>query len=94
VAYGSPFEFGDTGNITIPEGYTVEELPTQKVLRLPENGARFMYNINVIGGTTVNITSVLSINRAIYDQFEYPNLREFYNQMVAKHAEQIVLKKK
>lgn len=94
VDYGSPFELVYTGNITIPEGYTVEELPTQKVLRLPENGARFMYNVNVIGETTVSITSVLSINRAIYDQLEYPNLREFYGQMVAKHAEQIVLKRK
>ena len=32
--------------------------------------------------------------RSIFDQTEYPNLREFYNQVVAKQAEQIVLKKK
>jgi hypothetical protein len=30
---------------------------------------------------------------AIYTRLEYPNLREFYNQVVAKQAEQIILKK-
>jgi hypothetical protein len=29
----------------------------------------------------------------MFVQEEYPDLREFYNQMVAKQAEQIVLKK-
>jgi hypothetical protein len=35
----------------------------------------------------------MSINKGVFAQDEYPNLREFYNQMVAKQAEQIVLKK-
>jgi len=31
--------------------------------------------------------SNLQINRSLFVQDEYPNLREFYNQVVAKHAE-------
>jgi len=93
VDYGSPFELVYTANIAIPDGYAVEELPAVKMLRLPENGGRFMYNISVVGAT-INVTSVLSINNAIYDQIEYLNLREFYNQIVAKQAEQVVLKRK
>jgi len=42
----------------------------------------------------LSITSSLNINRSLFSQVEYPNLREFYNVMVAKQAEQIVLKKK
>ncbi len=93
VDYGSPFEIIYTGNIAIPEEYKVEELPGQKVLLLPENGARFMYSISVVG-STINITFILNINRPIYSQLEYPNLREFYSQVVAKQAEQVVLRKK
>jgi hypothetical protein len=36
----------------------------------------------------------MSINKTLFAQDEYPNLREFYNQVVAKQDEQIVLKKK
>jgi hypothetical protein len=35
----------------------------------------------------------MSINKAMFVQDEYPILREFYNQMIAKQTEQIVLKK-
>jgi len=36
----------------------------------------------------------LQINKSLFIQDEYPHLREFYNRVVAKQAEQIVLKKK
>jgi len=36
----------------------------------------------------------LSINKPMFIQVDYPILREFYNHVVAKQAEQIVLKKK
>ena len=37
--------------------------------------------------------SKISILKPIYYAPEYPYLKEFYSQIVAKHAEQIVLKK-
>jgi len=94
-----PVDFGHAtdemylAKITIPEGYAVDELPKSKMLLLPENGAKYIYNVAQTGNT-INITSSLSINKSIFTQIEYPNLREFYSQIVAKHAEQIVLKKK
>jgi len=43
----------------------------------------------------LQVLSNLQINRSLFVQGEdYLNLREFYNQVVAKHAEQVVLKKK
>jgi hypothetical protein len=36
----------------------------------------------------------MQINKNLFPQDEYPNLREFYSQVVAKQTEQIVLKKK
>ncbi len=93
VNFGSPFERLYMAKITIPEGYVVEELPQSKLLMLPENGARYIYNITQMGND-INIMSNFSINKSIFVQDEYPNLREFYNQVVAKQAEMIVIKKK
>lgn len=77
---------------TIPEGYVVDELPQSKVLALPENSGRYIYNV-IHQGDQLVITSMFIINRSFFTQLEYPNLREFYSQMVAKQAEQVVLKK-
>lgn len=93
VDFGAPFDNTYSIKITLPAEYTIDEMPKSKVLALPGNGARYLYNIAQFGNT-VSITSTLSINRGIFSQEEYPNLREFYNQMVAKQAEQIVFKKK
>lgn len=94
VDYGSMVEQIYFCRIKLPEGYTVEETPTSKVLTLPGNAARYIYNISAAQGDWITITSSFQINRNIFLQDEYPNLREFYNQVVAKQAEQIVLKKK
>lgn len=93
VDYGSPLERVYMVKLTIPEGYDVDELPQSKVMTLPQNGGKYLYNISKNNGA-INLTSIFQINRSIFSQEEYPNLREFYNQVVAKQAEQIVLKKK
>lgn len=93
VDYGSPQDKTYMCKITVPDGYIIDELPQSKVLALPGNAARFLYNVSQLGNT-INITSSFQINKAMFVQDEYTNLREFYSQVVAKQAEQIVLKKK
>lgn len=92
VDFGSPFEKVFIFKVEVPSGYKIDELPEPKMIMLPGNAARFIFS-SAQNGNTVNITSMLSINKAIYTQLEYPNLREFYNQVVAKQEEQIILKK-
>jgi Transglutaminase-like superfamily len=93
VDYGSPLEKLYMCKISIPDGYTVDELPKSVMLKLPENSARYVYNVTQ-NGNTISLTSNLQINKSLFTQDEYPHLREFYTQLVAKQAEQIVLKKK
>ncbi len=93
VDFGSPMEEVFHLRLTLPDEYAVDELPESKVLVLPGNAARYIYNVAQLGNE-VTITSMFNINRSLFTQLEYPNLREFYNQVVAKQAEQIVLKKK
>jgi hypothetical protein len=93
VDFGSPFDLIHFIKINIPSGFVVEEIPTNKAFALSGNSARFIYSV-VQKESTITITSNLQINRGLFAQIEYEALREFYAQVVAKHAEQIVLKKK
>jgi hypothetical protein len=92
IDYGAPSETVYMCQIKIPEGYKIDEMPQSKVMALPQNGGRYLYNISHSNGV-INLTSILAINRTLFAQTEYPVLREFYNQVVAKQTEQIVLKK-
>lgn len=93
VDFGSPLEKLYICKITIPEGYVVDEIPQSRLFKLPDNMAKFTYSVSHTGNA-IAITSNLQINSSLFSQEQYPNLREFYNQVVAKHSEQIVLKKK
>lgn len=93
VDFGSPMEETFHLKLELPANYTVDELPQSKVIALPENAGRYMYNV-AQNGNVITVTSMFQINKSLFTQLEYPYLREFYNQIVAKQAEQIVLKKK
>ena len=93
VDYGSPLEKLYICKIPIPDGYLVDELPKSILLKLPNNSAKYAYSL-VQSGNTLSLTSNLQINNSLFTQEEYPNLREFYAQVVAKQSEQIVLKRK
>jgi len=93
VNFGSAREKIYLFKITLPDGYTADEIPPIKLLSLPENAGRFSYNTTAVGNT-ISVTTSLQINKSLFLASEYPALREFYSQVVAKQAEQIVLKKK
>ncbi len=79
-------------NFTIPEGYTVEEMPKNINLVLPENAAKFSFVVGV-NGNKIQVMHKFLIRKPVFYAEEYLQLRELYTQMVSKHAEQIVLKK-
>ena len=93
VDFGTPFDKTYMFKIALPVDYLVEELPKSKIVALPNNAAKYVYNVSQ-AGNIINITSSLTIGRSIFSQDEYIHLQEFYNQIIAKQAEQIVIKKK
>jgi hypothetical protein len=92
VDFGVLREKAYTCSFTIPEGYVVEELPKAAIIELPEKTGRFTYNL-ITNGNSIHLTSMLQLKKALYTAEEYAALRQFYSLVVAKHAEQIVLKK-
>jgi hypothetical protein len=93
VDFGTAVEKVYVCKINIPEGYIIDELPQSRLMMLPGNAARYAYNV-AVNGNVVSLTSSFQINKSIFIQTEYQNLREFYAQVVGKQAEQIVFKKK
>jgi hypothetical protein len=93
VDFGSAVEKIYICKFTYPEGYTIDELPQSKVFMLPGNAARYLFNV-AQNGNSIVVTSNMQINKNLFLQEEYANLREFYSQVLAKQAEQIVLKRK
>jgi len=80
--------------LDIPQGYVVDELPKQMVLKLnDQDDGMFEYRLSESGGS-ISLRSRLVLKRAYYLPEEYEMLREFFNIVVKKHNEQIVLKKK
>lgn len=80
-------------SLTIPEGYEVDEIPEAVSLALPDGKGSFTYSVSAIGGE-LKVISMLKLKEYFYLSSDYPYLREFFGHIVAKHGEQVVLKKK
>ncbi|MDY8136498.1 transglutaminase [Aquimarina sp. 2201CG5-10] len=79
-------------NIKIPEGYEVAEFPKPGAFKLPDNLGVFSYRSTVVNGM-VQIVVNETINAPIITSDYYGALKEFYNQLIEKENEQVVLKK-
>jgi len=91
-----PFALDEIYNLQmeIPNGYVLDELPKSMVVKLNEEGEGvFEYRLSQ-SGNMISFRSRIKINRTYFMPEEYEMLREFFNLVVKKHAEQIVLKKK
>ncbi|SFE54394.1 protein of unknown function [Chitinophaga sp. CF118] len=82
-----------TLNMTIPEGFEVEELPKPAIVQLNETDGVFQYLIQR-NENQIQFRSRIKLARATFNPDEYNLLRDFYDMIVKKQAEQIVLKKK
>lgn len=92
VDFGIPIDETFSAIYKLPAGFQVEELPKPLAIALPENGGRFTYQVTVVNGD-LQVVSRILLRKAMYFADEYPFLRELFSQIVAKHAEQVVLKR-
>ncbi|WP_461149958.1 transglutaminase domain-containing protein [Spirosoma pulveris] len=92
VDFGVLIDETFSATYTIPKGFQVEEMPKAVSMVLPENGGRFLYQV-VADGDNLQVISRISLRRTQYFAGEYGPLRELFSKIVAKHAEQVVLKR-
>lgn len=88
------FPFGEKYYVSfmIPDQYEVEEIPQTMAIALPNNGGKYVFKISV-AGNKITVLNTLNIKKTVYNKLEYPSVKEFFAQMVAKQKEQIILKK-
>jgi hypothetical protein len=92
VDYGFPFIEKNTINIHIPEGYTIEKVPDPAVITMQENLGSFSFITNVVGNQ-IQISIINQINTAIIPSDYYSMLKEYYQGMIDKENEKIILTK-
>jgi hypothetical protein len=92
VDFGYPFLDKYTVNIDIPEGYVVETLPKSSQLNMEDNIGSFKFISNAMGNK-IQLSITHQINTPIVPSEYYSMLKEYYQGMIAKETEKIVLKK-
>jgi hypothetical protein len=92
VDFGIPIDKTVMLNLTVPDGYSLATLPQSVTLRLPDNSIFFMYEVTNMNNK-IQVTSKFGINKTVFTTDEYNDLREFYNQVLKKQSEPIILKK-
>jgi hypothetical protein len=93
VDFSYPFKDQFILNLTIPDGYKVEELPKSIKVNLPENGGNFQY-LSSVNGNVIQLVIKIQLDQLHFEAEEYSLVKEFFNQIATKSAEQVVLKKK
>lgn len=81
-----------TINLNIPEGYTIESLPESMAIGLPDNLGSFKYSLKQ-NGNSLQVLCTTAINSPVIPAYYYDSLKEFFNQMVNKLNERVVLVK-
>ncbi|MGB0522832.1 MAG: DUF3857 domain-containing protein [Flammeovirgaceae bacterium] len=79
-------------SFTLPEGYVVDELPKPTRLTLPNKGGTFLFNISQ-NGQIITLVNDMKLKQNFFKVEEYETLRNFFDMIVAKNAEQIVIKR-
>ena len=92
VDYPHPMRHLYILNLTIPEGYAVDELPEALSIALPDNGGTYRFAVTQ-RGNILQINSQLNISKTRFYAQEYAALQRFHQQVADKQREQIVLVK-
>jgi hypothetical protein len=79
-------------SLNLPAGYTLAELPKTAIIDLANGGGRFLYSAT-LNGSTLQLTSRLTLRRPSYGADEYVHLRELYRLMLEKQAAQLEIRK-
>ncbi len=93
VEFAFPYYFRQVIVLTIPENYEIEEIPENMKFSTEDRSINCSYNL-ITNKNQIQLIYSFQINRVLFTQDEYPTLRTFWETLIKKNTEQIVLKKK
>jgi hypothetical protein len=92
VDFAYPFDKTYIIKISVPDNYQISSLPEPVYVRLPDNSGKFVYSITSFNNL-IQVTCKFAIDKSMFLPDEYQILKEFYNQMIKKYSEPIILRK-
>lgn len=92
VDFVTPIERTQMFYLELPDGYSIEQLPKNIKMTLPENTASFQM-LSTVNENTVQVLFKLSINKPVFYQAEYMDLKTFFDELVKKQSEMLIIKK-
>lgn len=93
-----PIDYGYTQkerfiiNMEVPDGYTVESLPESANMIVGDNAFNFKYLVSN-QGAKIQIMVDFSVNKALVDPTQYKDVKKFYQDVIEKEKEKVVLSK-
>lgn len=92
VDFTTPIEETQIFMLELPTGYSIDQLPKNVKMVLPENSASFQM-ISSVSENKVQVLFKLYINKPVFFQPEYQNLKVFFDELVKKQSEMLIIKK-
>lgn len=92
IDYGTPWTVKYRVSLKIPENYQAVSIPESEKIVLDDGLGYFVFKTSR-QGKNITVQAVLSINKGVILASNYVFLKEFYNNMLKKVNEKIVLKK-
>ena len=92
VDFTTPVEKTQILSLDLPAGYSIDQLPKNIKISLPENTASFQM-ASSFSENKVQVLFKFNINKPVFSQAEYQNLRLFFDELVKKESEMLIIKK-
>lgn len=91
VDFAFPRAFEMTAEIRLPDGFEIDEMPSDVLLRLPQQGGTFERTAEVREGV-LHLSARRTIQRTIYQPGDYSGLKRHYDRMIAAEQDMVVLR--
>ena len=92
VEFNYPYVIQQNTFINLPKDYVVSELPKPLVIKMPDNSAKYIFQV-IKSGDGLFVTTHFLINKSLYLPEEYEIIKQFYQVVIDKQNELIVLNK-
>ena len=92
VEFNYPYMIQENIYISLPEGYKVSELPRSLKIKMPDNSAQYTFQA-VESGNGLLITTGFIIRKTQFLPEEYESIKQFYQIIIDKQNELVVIDK-
>lgn len=93
VDRGAMFDDKFTLVLHLPKQFSVENMPQNIALALPQQGGRFLVNYAANDDGSIAFSHLTQFNKSIYSSEEYPALKEMFNKIIQAENGEIIFKK-